>query len=296
MIDRAIAGQPASSLAAEASIWARLRLSPSAYVGAAMLLVFILAGVVGPWIAPYSPSDVSLDRVLQTPTSEHWLGTDENGRDALSQLLFGARSALIISVTVVFICAFVGVVLGVISGYYGGVVDELIMRVVDVLMAFPGILLNIALVAVFADPGQGTLIFALSVNGWVGYARVARGQVLTLREREFVSAARSLGAGAWRIMRRHIIPNLMSPIVVQMTFGFGGVILVEASLSFLGLGPQDVYSWGRMLAQGTTFMWKPGFEYFALIPGAAIMLVVLGANLLGDGLRDRFDPKFKERG
>ena len=276
------------------SIWRRLRLSPSAYVGGAMLLVFVLAGLFGPLIAPYPPGAPDLDRMFLPPSSTHWLGTDQDGHDVLSQMLFGARIALEISVSVVFISAFLGVALGTISGYFGGVIDEIIMRVVDILMAFPGILLNIAIVAVFAEPGVGVLIIALVVPGWVGYARLARGQVLTLRERDYVVAARALGAGPWRIMRRHIAPNLLSPIMVQMTFGFGSVILVEASLSFLGLGPQKTYTWGAMLDQGTTFLWKPGFEHFAIIPGAAIMLVVLGANLLGDGLRDRFDPKYRE--
>ncbi|MCG8420416.1 MAG: ABC transporter permease [Proteobacteria bacterium] len=274
---------------------AKLGLSPSAYVGAVMLLVFVLAGLFGPLVAPYSPVEMILEQSFASPSVQHWLGTDQHGRDALSQLLHGARVALIISASVVFLCAFVGVVLGVISGYFGGIVDEIIMRVVDILMAFPGILLNIAIVATVARPGVGVLILALAINGWVGYARVARGQVLTLRERDYVMAAQCIGASSWLIMRRHIIPNLLSPIMVQMTFGFGSVILVEASLSFLGLGPQVDYTWGALLDQGTTFMWKPGYEYFAIIPGAAIMTVVLGANLLGDGLRDRFDPRHKGR-
>lgn len=273
----------------------KLRLSPSAYAGAALLFVFVLAGILGPFLAPYSPHELDLQNIFQPPSGEHWLGTDQHGIDVFSQLLHGARVALLISGSVVFICAFLGVLLGVVAGYFGGAVDEIIMRIVDILMAFPGILLNIAIVATVAQPGIGVLILALTINGWVGYARVARGQVLTLREREFVSAARAIGASPWRIMRRYIVPNLLSPIMVQMTFGFGGVILVEASLSFLGLGPQVDYTWGAMLDQGTTFLWKPGFAYFVIIPGAAIMMVVLGANLLGDGLRDRFDPRHKER-
>lgn len=277
------------------TFFARLGLSPSAYAGAVMLAIFILAGLLGPLLAPYSPEAMDLQNDFQSPSWPHWLGTDQNGIDVLSQMLHGARIALIISGTVVFTSAFIGVIMGVISGYFGGAVDEIIMRVVDVLMAFPGILLNIAIVATVAEPGVGTLILALCVNGWVGYARLARGQVLTLRERDFVVAARSIGASPWLIMRRYIVPNLLSPIMVQMTFGFGGVILVEASLSFLGLGPQVDYTWGALLDQGTTFLWKPGFEYFCIIPGAAIMLVVLGANLLGDGLRDRFDPRHKQR-
>jgi peptide/nickel transport system permease protein len=142
-----------------------------------------------------------------------------------------------------------------------------------------------------ARPGVGVLVFALALNGWVGYARVARGQVLALREREYVAAARAVGAGPWRIMRRHILPNLMGPLLVQMTFGFGGIILIESSLSFLGLGPQVPYTWGVMLDQGTTFIWKS--QRFAMVPGAAILIVVLGSNLLGDALRDKLDPRRK---
>ncbi len=285
----------AASAAPKQPLLARIGLSPSAWVGLVLLLGFVVAGIFGPWLAPYPPDVMALGDEFAPPSAMHWLGTDQNGSDLLSQMLYGARLALIISITVVAVSAVSGVVLGVIAGYYGGVIDEFVMRVVDILMAFPGILLNIAIVATMAQPGVGTLIVALCLNGWVGYARLARGQVLSLREREYVLASRCLGAGAWRIMRRHIIPNLLSPITVQMTFGFGGVILVEASLSFLGLGPQVDYTWGALLDQGTTFLWRPGAELFALVPGGAIMAVVLGANLLGDGLRDRFDPKHRSR-
>ena len=276
------------------TLFERLDLSVSAYVGLVMVATFILLGVFGPLIAPYSPNTQDLEGAFRGPSAVHWLGTDHRGVDVLSEMLHGARIALTISGTVVFICATVGVTMGIVAGYFGGKVDELIMRLVDILMAFPGILLNIAIVATVARPGVGVLIFALCLNGWVGYARVARGQVLTLREREYVAAARAIGASSWRIMSRHIFPNLLSPVIVQMTFGFGTVILVEASLSFLGLGPQVDYTWGSLLDQGTTFMFKPGYAYFALIPGFAIMWVVLGANLLGDGLRDRFDPRRKQ--
>jgi peptide/nickel transport system permease protein len=187
------------------------------------------------------------------------------------------------------VCSLTGVALGTMAGYFGGVVDEVIMRVVDILLAFPGILLNLAIVAVVKRPGVGVMVFAIALNGWVGYARVARGQVLSLRELEFVSAARAMGAGPFRIMRRHILPNLLSPLLVQMTFGLGGAILVEASLSFLGLGPQLPYSWGTLLDQGTGQLWTT--QRLATVPGLAILVVVLGSNLLGDGLRDRWDPR-----
>ena len=264
-------------------------LSPSAWIGMGLIALFLVTALVGPLVAPYSPTHQDLDRILAGPSGAHWLGTDENGVDVLSELLSGARMALLISGVVVALCATVGTGLGILAGYYRGWVDELIMRIVDILLAFPGILLNIAIVALIARPGVGVMIFALSLNGWVGYARVARGQVLSVREREYVQAARAIGAGPVRIMWRHIFPNILSPILVQMSFAFGGVILVEASLSFLGLGPQLNYTWGALLDQGTTYLWQT--QRLALVPGAAIMIVVLGSNLLGDGLRDRFDPK-----
>jgi peptide/nickel transport system permease protein len=264
-------------------------LSPGARIGAVLLGLFFLAALVGPLVAPYSATHADLDARLLGPSAAHWFGTDENGIDLLSEVLYGARLAMLISATVVGVCAIIGVALGTIAGYFGGVVDEVIMRVVDILLAFPGLLLNLAIVAVVKRPGVGIVIFALALNGWVAYARVARAQVLSLREREYVLAARAIGAGAVRIMRRHIVPNLLSPVLVQMTFGFGGVILVEASLSFLGVGPQVNYSWGALLDQGRGQIWNT--QRLALVPGLAIALVVIGCNLLGDGLRDRLDPR-----
>ncbi|MGE5186567.1 MAG: ABC transporter permease [Acidobacteriota bacterium] len=272
-----------------------LKLSPSAKVGAAMIASFVVIGMFGPWLAPYDPSRGVLADRFASYSSAHWLGTDSKGVDMLSQLLWGARSALEISISVVAIASTVGLALGTIAGWFRGAVDEIVMRVVDILMAFPGILLNIAIVATFAHPGLGVMIVALAVNGWVGYARVARGQVLALRERDYVSAAVALGASNRRVMMKHLVPNLLGPALVQMSFSFGGVILVEASLSFLGLGPQVDFTWGAMLDQGTTFLWRPGFLHYALIPGLAVTWVVLGANLLGDGLRDRLDPRQRGR-
>lgn len=274
------------------------RLSLSAWVGAAMLAVFVFLGLFGPLLAPSPVGVAAVDQAPQflAPSWSHWLGTDENGVDALSQLLHGARSALVLSAIVVTTCAILGVTIGVMAGYFRGVVDELVMRVVDILMAFPGILLNIAIVATVARPGLGLVVAALIANGWVGYARVARGQVLSLRERDYVQAARATGASDARIMSRHVVPNLMAPIMVQMTFAFGGVILVEASLSFLGLGPQTDHTWGAMLDQGRNLMFKPGYGHYIVAPGLAIAWVVLAANLLGDGLRDRLDPRQRGKG
>ncbi len=271
------------------ALWRQL--SPSAKVGFAMLAVFVLAGLFGPLLAPHDPTAIDLDHRFAGVSAAHWLGTDSNGIDTLSQLLWGARSALTISTSVVGISSVIGLLLGIVAGWFGGAADEVIMRFVDILMAFPGILLNIAIVATVREPGLGVVIAALCANGWVGYARVARGQVLALRDRDFVAAAVALGAPSGHIMRRHLLPNVWGPTFVQLTFGFGTVIAVEASLSFLGLGPQLDYTWGAMLAQGTAFVWKSGFRGYVFIPGAAIMWVILGANLLGDGLRDYLDPR-----
>ena len=275
-----------------------MKLGVSAKVGTGMLAIFVFAGVFGPLIAPYDVSEVGQDLAhrFEGASGEHWLGTDSNGRDALSQLLWGARSALVLSVIVVAISSVIGLAIGTVAGWFRGWVDEVLMRIVDILMAFPGILLNIAIVATVDNPGLGIMIVALCANGWVGYARVARGQVLALRERDFVTATVALGASNLRVMARHLLPNLMGPALVQISFAFGGVILVEATLAFLGLGPQDDYAWGSMLDQARTFLWKADWvKLYTLVPGLAIMWVVLAANILGDGLRDRFDPRQRGR-
>ena len=276
----------------------KLKLSPSAWVGAVMIAIFIILGVIGPWIAPYDVGSkaIDLDHKFEGASAAHWFGTDSNGRDALSQLLFGARRALVLSGIVVAITSVIGMLLGTVAGWFRGWVDEVVMRFVDMLLAFPGILLNIAIVATVANPGVGVVILALSANGWVGYARVARGQVLALREREFVTAAVALGASNTRVIGKHLLPNLMGPALIQMSFGLGGVILIEAALAFLGLGPQVDFTWGAMLDQARNFLWKGEWvKTYALVPGLAITWVVIGANLLGDGLRDRFDPKNRGR-
>jgi len=276
-----------------------MKLSPSAWLGLVMLAVYLVAGIAGPVVAPYdlARSHVELLHQFEGSSPAHWLGTDASGRDTLSQLLWGARSALELSVIVVAISSLIGLSIGTIAGWFGGAVDEVVMRIVDILMAFPGILLNIAIVATVAHPGVPLTIGALCANGWVGYARVARGQVLALRERDYVAAAVALGASNRRVMVRHLIPNLMGPAMVQMSFGLGSVILIEASLSFLGIGPQLDYTWGAMLDQARNFLWNTDWvRIYAVVPGLAITWVVLGANLLGDGLRDRLDPRQRGRG
>jgi peptide/nickel transport system permease protein len=276
-----------------------MKLSPSAWVGLVMLAVYVAAGIVGPLVAPYDLArpHVELLHQFEGRSAAHWLGTDASGRDTLSQLLWGARSALELSVIVVAISSAIGLSIGTIAGWFGGAVDEVVMRIVDTLMAFPGILLNIAIVATVAHPGVPLTVGALCANGWVGYARVARGQVLALRERDYVAAAVALGASNRRVMARHLLPNLMGPAMVQMSFGLGSVIIIEASLSFLGIGPQLDYTWGAMLDQARNFLWNTDWvRIYAVVPGVAITWVVLGANLLGDGLRDRLDPRQRGRG
>jgi peptide/nickel transport system permease protein len=264
------------------------RLGPGPLAGALLIGAFLVVAIVGPSLAPYDPEAQNLGHLLEGPSRAHLLGTDENGCDLLSQLLFGARLAASISFLTVSLCLAIGVAVGTVAGYLGGWVDEVVMRLVDVLLAFPGILLNLAIVAIVPTAGVGVFVFALVVNGWVGYARVTRGQVLAVREREFVAAARAIGASPVRVMLRHVVPNVLSPLIVQATLGFANVILIEASLSFLGLGRLHPYSWGALLSQGTTYLWR---HHLALAPGIAIAAVVLGCNLLGDGLRDRLDPR-----
>lgn len=264
-------------------------LGKGAWLGAGLLLLFLLLALLGPLVVGGSPTAQDLDHLLEGPSARHLLGTDDSGCDLLTQLCYGARLLLWLCASIVALCLCIGVLMGTVAGYAGGWLDEAVMRIIDVLLAFPGILLNLAIVALVPRAGVGVLIFALAVNGWVGYARVARAQVLRVREQEFVVAARALGAGPWRVMLRHILPSIWSPIIVQATFGLAGVVLVEASLSFLGLGPPVPYTWGSLLAQGTTYFWRA--RHLILVPGLAIALLVLGCNLLGDGLRDYLDPK-----
>lgn len=264
-------------------------LGPGVWLGAALLALFVLIALVGPLVCSRPPTLHDPDHLLQGPSAQHLLGTDENGCDLLTQLCYGARVLLGMCLSVVTLCLTVGVLVGTVAGYVGGWLDEVVMRVIDVLLAFPGILLNLAIVALVPRAGIGVLVFALAVNGWVGYARVARAQVLRVREQEFVLAARAVGVGPWRVMLLHILPSIWSPIIVQATFGLAGVVLAEASLSYLGLGPPVPYTWGSLLTQGTNYFWTT--PHLLLVPGLSIAFLVLGCNLLGDGLRDYLDPR-----
>ncbi len=262
-------------------------------VGAAIVLVAVLAALVGPVLVPFDPAAQELALRLEGPTGLHWFGLDELGRDIFARVLSGARISLLVGLVVVGVSSVVGTLLGSVAGYFGGRVDELVSRVMDILLAFPGLLLAIAMVAVLG-PSLTNVILALSLIGWVGYARLVRGQVLRARELEFVQAARALGASTPRILALHIVPTALPAVTVQATLGMGGAILAEASLSFLGLGVQPpTPSWGTMLSYGRAHMLEA--PHLTIFPGLAIAVLVLGFNFLGDGLRDALDPTTRRR-
>jgi len=262
-------------------------------LGALVVVVAVVAAIVGPVLAPFDPSAQELALRLEGPSLVHWFGLDELGRDIFARVLSGARISLMVGIVVVSVSATIGTLLGAIAGYFGGRVDEAISRIIDILLAFPGLLLAIALVAVLG-PSLTNVVLALCLIGWVGYARLVRGQVLRAREFEFVQAARALGAPTSRILIQHIIPTALPAVSVQATLGMGGAILAEASLSFLGLGVQPpTPSWGTMLSYGRSHLLDA--PHLTIFPGIAIAIVVLGFNFLGDGLRDTFDPATTRR-
>lgn len=254
---------------------------------AGVLALFFLGALLAPLLAPADPAALDPAGGLEGPSLAHPLGQDKLGRDVLAGLLYGARVSLTVGFAVVGTSLALGLLVGFISGYLGGWVDEGIMRVVDILLAFPGILLAIALAGVMG-PSLKNVIFALCVLGWVGFARLVRGEVMSIKEREYVTAARVIGAGPVRIATRHILPNLVGPLAVQATFSVAATILAESSLSFLGFGPQGVPTWGSILSQGVDYLlFAP---HLAVFPGLMIMLTVLSINILGDELRERIDP------
>jgi peptide/nickel transport system permease protein len=261
--------------------------------GLLLTVVLIVIALAAPLLAPYDPNAQDTARRLEPPSKQHLLGLDDLGRDVLSRIIFGARVSLRVGFSVVFIASIIGVALGAISGYFGGWTDTIIMRLTDILLAFPGILLAIALVAVLG-PSLNNVILALATIGWVGYARLVRGQVLKVREMEYVVAAKALGAKSPRVILRHVLPNVINPVIVMATLGLAGAILSEAALSFLGLGVQPpTPSWGAMLTAGRRYLGLA--NHLAIFPGAAIMAAVMGLNFLGDGLIDALDPKYRKQ-
>ena len=255
-----------------------------------LLAMFALAALLAPWIAPYDPAALHLDQRLLSPGHGFFLGTDELGRDMFSRVLFGARLSLLVAVTVVAGSLLLGLVVGSIAGFYGGWRDALLnVYVMNAFLAMPGILLAIAFVA-FLGPGVGNVILALTLSGWVNYARLVRAQVMAAREREYVEAARSLGSSDLRLLGRHILPNIMQPVIVQAAIGMASAVLAEATLSFLGLGaPPPTASWGSMLNDGRAHLFDA--PHTVIVPAAAVMLCVLAFSFLGDALRDWADPR-----
>jgi peptide/nickel transport system permease protein len=259
------------------------------YAGTAILLLLTAAALFAPVVAPYDPLGQNLDQDLIPRSSEHWLGTDKLGRDILSRIIYGGRISLLVGITTVALSLAIGVVIGSLSGYFGGWIDQMLMRLVDILMAFPGILLAIAFTAVLG-PGLDHVILALCLIGWTSYARLVRGEILSLRERDFIQAARSLGCRPKRIILRHLLPNLLPPLLIQSTFGLAAAIVAEGSLSFLGLGVEPpTPSWGAMLNDGRQFLLVA--PHLTTYPGLGLMISVLALNLIGDALQDRLDRR-----
>jgi len=255
-----------------------------------LIVIFVIFALFAPWIAPQDPASIDLPARLSAPSRAHWLGTDELGRDILSRIIFGARISMLVGSCIVLISLALGLLIGSIAGYYGGPIDRFVNVVLmNAFLSFPGILLAIAFIA-FRGPGVFNLVLALSLGGWVGYARLVRGQVLAAREREFVEAARALGASDLRIIAHHILPNIIQPVIVQAAIGMAGAILAEATMSFLGLGvPPPTASWGTMLNDGRAHLFDS--PHLVLFPAVAVMLAVLSFNFIGDALRDYLDPR-----
>jgi peptide/nickel transport system permease protein len=260
-----------------------------AAVGMALIALLVLLALLAPVLAPHDPLSQSLDEGLRGPTAGHWLGQDKFGRDVLSRLLYGARLSLAVGLGTVAISLLIGLAAGAAAGFLGGVADRLFTRACDVLLAFPGILLAIGIAAV-RGPSFGNVLFALSVLGWVGYARVIRAQVLTVKAMEFVESARAVGAPPSRLLLSHILPNALSPILVEATFGVARAIVAEAGLSFLGLGvAPPAPSWGSMIGEGRHFLFVA--PHLVTAPGAAILITVMAINFVGDGLHDALDVR-----
>lgn len=268
-----------------------LRRDARAWFGTVVIVLMVFAAVGAPLVARYDPTDVDLINQLRPPSGEHWMGTDIQGRDVWARLVHGARISLSVGLVSQGIALGLGLLLGLLAGYYGRWIDELVMRLADVTLAFPTLLLLIALVAAL-QPSLGVVFLTIGLVGWAAMARLVRGQVLVVRELEYVQAMRALGARNGRIILRHVLPAVVAPVLIAATLGVAGAIMAEASLSFLGLGVQPpTPSWGAMIADGRDLSQLRGAPWTSLFPGIAIGLTVLGFNLLGDALRDAIDPR-----
>lgn len=275
-----------------AEFWRRLRANRLAVAGAIVVAVLFLVSFLAPWLAPYDPAFIDVKSVLEEPSTAHLLGTDNLGRDVLSRMIWGSRISLKVGFVAVGIATLIGVFLGAVAGYYGGWVDAVIMRFVDLMLCFPAFFLILAVIAIL-EPSIWNIMIVIGVTGWMGVARLVRAEFLTLKGREFVLAAKALGANDGRIIFGHVLPNAMAPVLVSATLGVAGAILTESALSFLGIGVQPpTPSWGNILTEGKdniSIAW-----WLSLYPGLAILITVLGYNLLGEGIRDSLDPRLRE--
>jgi peptide/nickel transport system permease protein len=269
-----------------------LRHSTPGRIGLALTSILVVAALAAPWLAPYNPIAQNLPVRLAAPSSAHWMGTDQLGRDILSRILFGARVSMLVSISVVLGAGLIGLSIGSVAGYFGGWFDRLVNVVlINAFLSFPGILLAIAFAA-FLGPGLGKVILALVITGWAGYARLARAQILQAKEMEYVLAARSLGASNARILLRHLLPNILQPVLVQATIAMAGAILAESTLSFIGVGVlAPMPSWGAMLNDARSHLFDA--PHLVIFPALAVMAAVLAFNLLGDALRDWLDPRMR---
>jgi ABC-type dipeptide/oligopeptide/nickel transport system permease subunit len=272
-------------------VWARLRRDTRARIGLAVVVLLIVGALLAPLLARHDPIRIDLVGQLEPPSSEHWMGTDVQGRDVWARLVYGARVSLAVGLISQSIALALGLTLGLIAGYYGKWIDELVMRLADITLAFPTLLLLIAMVAAL-QPSLIVVFVTVGIVGWAGMARLVRGQVLVVRQLEYVQAARALGAKDRRIIARHVLPNVIAPVVIASTLGMAGAIMAEAALSFLGLGVQPpTPSWGAMIADGRDLAQLRDSPWTSVFPGLAIGVTVLGFNLLGDALRDALDPR-----
>jgi peptide/nickel transport system permease protein len=271
-----------------------LRQSFLARAGFVIACLLVIVALLAPWISPSDPASQHLAARLQAPSFAHWMGTDELGRDILSRVMYGARISLFVAVCVVLGCGLTGLALGMLAGYHGGAFDRVVnLLLINAFLSFPGVLLAIAFAAFFG-PGIDKVILALIITGWAGYARLARAQVLKAKELEFVLAARSLGASHFRILLRHLLPNILQPVLIQATIGMAGAILAEATLSFLGLGVlAPLPSWGAMLNDARSHLFDA--PHMVVFPALAVLLAVLAFNLLGDAWRDWLDPRTRSQ-
>ena len=272
--------------------WARLKRNRMAMTGLALVLGLFVVSVFAPWLAPYDPNSINLKQVLMPPSPAHYLGTDTLGRDVLSRIIYGSRVSLKVGFVAVGLATLIGLLVGALAGYYGGWVDSALMRLVDLMLCFPAFFLILAVIAVL-EPSIWNIMTVIGLTSWMGVARLVRAEFLSLREREFVTAARALGASDTRLILRHMLPNALAPVMVSATLGVAGAILTESALSFLGLGVQPpTPSWGNILTAGTDnieIAW-----WLSVFPGLAILITVMSYNLLGEGIQEAIDPRLKE--